>query len=83
MYVANGSDYIATTTMVTFLSGMTNNESTQCVEIQIIDDDIYEEDEVFLVSISTVMPPSSVMIGTQFINKTIWDNAGRDDVKKL
>ena len=83
MYVANGSDYIATTTMVTFLSGMTNNESTQCVEIQIIDDDIYEEDEVFLVSISTVMPPSSVMIGTQSINKTIWDNAGRDDVKKL
>ena len=83
MYVADGSDYIATTTMVTFLSGMTNNESTQCVEIQIIDDDIYEEDEVFLVSISTVMPPSSVMIGTQSINKTIWDNAGRDDVKKL
>ena len=83
MYVANGSDYIATTTMVTFLSGMTNNESTQCVEIQIIDDDIYEEDEVFLVSISTVTPSSAVMIGTQSINKTIWDNAGRNDVKKL
>ena len=83
MYVANGSDYIATTTMVTFPSGMTENGDNQCVEIQIIDDDIYEEDEVFLVSISTVMPPSSVMIGTQSINKTIWDNAGRDDVKKL
>ena len=69
--------------MVTFPSGMTENGDNQCVEIQIIDDDIYEEDEVFLVSISTVMPPSSVMIGTQSINKTIWDNAGRDDVKKL
>ena len=83
MYVANGSDYIATTTMVTFLGGVASNGDTQCVEIQIVDDDIYEEDEVFVVSISTVTPSSSVMIGTQSINKTIWDNAGRDDVKKL
>ncbi|CAI8048181.1 Sodium/calcium exchanger 1, partial [Geodia barretti] len=60
----SGSDYTLSVTSVTFLSGMTINGDTQCAEIQIVDDDIYEEDEVFLVSISTVTPSSAAMIGT-------------------
>ena len=62
---------------MTFLSGTTINGDTQCAEIQIVDDDIYEEDEVFLVSISTVMPSSAAMIGTlSSIANTIQDNQG-------
>ena len=67
-------------TTVTFESGMTENGDTQCVEIQIEDDDIYEEDEVFLVTITTVAPSSAAVIGTlSEVTKTIQDNAGRHD----
>ena len=64
--------------MVTFDSGMTNIGDTQCIENQIVDDNNFEEDEVFLVTISTVTPSSAAMIGTMSeITKTIQDNAGK------
>ena len=84
LFSADGSDYSLTSTTVIFESGMTNNGSTQCVEIQIEDDDIYEEDEVFLVTIITVAPSSAAVIGTPSeVTKTIQDNAGRCSTKSL
>ena len=62
---------------MTFLSGITFNGDIQCAEIQIEDDDIYEEDEVFLVTISTVTPSSAAIIGAlSEVTNTIQDNQG-------
>ena len=56
---------------------MTINGDTQCAEIQIVDDDIYEEDEVFLVTISTVTPSSAAIIeALSEVTNTIQDNQG-------
>ena len=83
-FSANGSDYIQLSTTVTFQSSITNNSDTQCVEIQIEDDDIYEEDEVFLVTITTVAPSSVAVIGTvSEVTKTIQDNTGMCDSDKI
>ena len=66
-------------TSVTFQSGSTANGDTLCVQIDIEDDDIYEENEVFLVGINTITPSSAAMTGaTPQATKTIQDNMGRN-----
>ena len=43
----------------------------------VIDDDIYEEDQEFNVSITAVSPPSAVVIGSvSSVTKTLRDNQG-------
>ena len=83
LITANGSDYLLLSSAVTFMSGMTSDNGTLCVAIQIVDDCLYEEDEVFLFTIETVTPSSAVMIGVSEVNKTIQDNAGRSDSENL
>ena len=81
LIAASDSDFTLAST-VTFLGGLTYNGDTQCVEIQIVDDDIYEEDEVFLVTISTVTPSSAVtIVAPSNVTKTLQDNEGKSDVK--
>ena len=80
----NGSDYILLSTTVTFESGNTNFTDSQCIKIQIVDDDIYEEDEDFLVTISTIVPSTAAVPGpVSQVTKTIQDNAGRISVEKF
>ena len=81
----NGSDYTLLSTTVTFESGNnTNFTDSQCIEIQIVDDDIYEEDEDFLVTISTIVPSTAAVPGSvSNVTKTIQDNAGRISVEKF
>ena len=63
---------------MTFESNNTINGTTKCIQINIVDDDIYEEDEVFLLNITNVMPSSAAVIGAmQQVTKTIQDNMGR------
>ena len=81
LITANGSDYLLLSSAVTFMSGSDND--SLCVMIQIVDDCLYEEDEVFLFTIETVTPSSAVMIGVSEVNKTIQDNAGRSDSENL
>ena len=72
-------DYTLVTTSLTFQSGSTGNGDTECVEIDIVEDDIYEEDEMFLIGINTIMPSSAAMAGaTPQATKTIQDNMGRN-----
>ena len=79
MFVAEGEDYVfVSSTTVTFQSGNTSNGTTQCVQIQVIDDDAYEENEVFIVRIASIMPASVARNGSLFeATYTIQDNTGR------
>ena len=75
--LGNG-DFTLVSATVTFLSNNTIDGDTKCIEINIVDDDIYEEDEVFLLNITNVMPSSTAVIGAmQQVAKTIQDNMGR------
>ena len=68
---------VNTSTRLTFTSGITSNGDSECVEISIIDDDIYEDDQQFTVSIATVSPPSIAEIGfPSSMILTIQDNNG-------
>ena len=70
---------ISASSIVTFSSNDTVNGMVQCVEIDITDDDAYEEDEQFSIRIAAAHPTSAVSIGTPSeANKTIQDNAGKN-----
>ena len=67
----------ATPTLLTFASGTVINGDERCIQINIIDDDIYEEQQQFGVSIVSVSLPSAALIGTPNpITKTIQDIEG-------
>ena len=72
-----GEDYtIASPLSLTFNSSTTNGDSV-CLRIGIIDDDIYEEEQTFVVSITDVSPPSVAVLGSSSsITQTIQDNNG-------
>lgn len=74
-----GEDYtIDTSTVVTFAAGATNTVNNMgCIMITIVDDDIYEENQDFSVTIESMLPTSLVTIGSpNSITKTIQDNNG-------
>ena len=56
-----------------FVTGSTDS-SMECVNITILDDDAFEGDQTFTVSIST--SDLSVMFGTNTMSVTITDNDG-------
>ena len=67
----------ATPTLLTFASGTVTNGDERCIQININDDDIYEELQQFSVSIVSVSLPSAAQIGSPNpITKTIQDIEG-------
>ena len=73
-----GNDFTLHSAMsiVTFLIGSANTDS-QCIDISIITDDIYEENQVFSVSIDSVSLTTAATIGTpNSVTITIQDNNG-------
>ena len=73
-----GNDFalLSASTTVTFLTGSTNGDS-QCIDISIIADDTYEENQVFSVTIDSVSLTTAAMIGApNSVTITIQDNNG-------
>ena len=73
-----GNDFTLHSVMsiVTFSTGSANTDS-QCIDISITTDDIYEENQVFSVSIGSVSLTTAAVIGTpSSITITIQDNNG-------
>ena len=81
LFAAEGEDYVLTSETVTFLSNDSVNGMVQCVQINITDDDAYEEDELFTIRIDSAEPSSAVTIGSPSeVTKTIQDNTGKIDL---
>ena len=73
-----GNDFTLHTALpiVTFSTGSANTD-LQCIDISIIADDIYEENQVFSVSIDSVSLTTAATIGTpNSVTITIQDNNG-------
>ena len=74
-----GNDFTLLSAMpiITFFSGSAANTDSKCIDISIIADDIYEENQVFSVSIDSVSLTTAAMIGTpNSVTITIQDNNG-------
>ena len=73
-----GEDFVVTSPISkTFSSISTTNGDVMCIGIGIVDDDVYEEDQQFIVNITSVSPVSAVIMGTPSITTvTIQDNQG-------
>ena len=68
---------VTTSTYVTFPSGTTSDGDSQCITIDIVDDDIYEEDQHFMVEIKSATPTTSASVGSpNSASVTIQDNNG-------
>ena len=67
----NGFDYISINSADTFTSGSTTN-ATRCVDITILDDNALEENENFILTLTTV--DSSIILGTAETAIRIMDN---------
>ena len=52
------------------------NGDTRCLTITINNDDIYEEEQDFTISISGVTPSTAVNFATNTLTKTIQDDGG-------
>ena len=60
-----------------FGSGNTSNGDSQCIEVTVTDDDIFEGDQHFTVSIDSASPSSVASIGSpNSLTVTIEDNNG-------
>ena len=58
-------------------SNNVSNSDILCVGIEIVDDDIYEGSEEFLIGIDSVVPPSVASIGaSNLLVKNVTDNDG-------
>ena len=67
-----GSDYTSVSSVQTFTSG-SNNGSTRCIDIRITDDNAFEGNESFRITLSTA--DSNVVLGTD-TDVTITDYNG-------
>ena len=62
---------------MTFPSSTTSDGDSQCITIDIVDDDTYEEDQHFMVEIKSVAPTTSATVGSlNSASVTIQDNNG-------
>ena len=66
-------DYILTTPLSLTISGLDTGE-VSCFSIEVIDDDLFEDDESFTLHLST--GDASVLIGAPYATVTITDNDG-------
>lgn len=71
-----GEDYtVDTATTIVYASG--TSDLMRCIDITILDDDIYEENQDFSVTLQTMSPASVIVFGApNSITKTIQDNNG-------
>ena len=76
--LVEGEDFVVSSPISqTFSSGSTGNGDMVCIGISIVDDDIYEAAQEFIVNITSVSPPSAVIMGTpSSTTATIRDNQG-------
>jgi hypothetical protein len=72
--VMAGEDYVSSSEVETFTSGSPNG-STRCVGISILDDDVLEGEQTFVLTLTTSDP--DVMIRNNVTTITIIDNEGR------
>ena len=72
-----GEDFIVTspTTQLTFSSGVSDGHS-ECVQINIIDDDVYEEEQQFDVCINTSVLPMPANVTSYCNTYRLEDNTG-------
>ena len=68
-----GSDYIDTSSDETFTPG-SDNGAVRCLNVRILDDNAYERNHVFLLTLITA--DSNVILGTSVTEITILDNYG-------
>ena len=62
---------------LTFGSGNTSNGDSQCIEVTVTDDDIFEGDQQFTVTVDSASPSSVASIGSpNSLTVTIQDNNG-------
>ena len=75
--LATGEDFNLTTPASVVFSVNVSNSDILCAGIGIVDDDIYEGSEQFLIDIASVSPSSVAIIGTlNLLLKNITDNEG-------
>ena len=77
-FSVEGEDFaISSSLSPSFASGSTANGDTVCITVDIFQDDIYEEEQLFSVSITSVSPSSTAVVGAvSSVNKTIEDDSG-------
>ena len=73
-----GEDFsIASSVSMEFSSGSTINGDSVCIVINILEDDIYEENQDFTVRLTAIQPLSAAVFGTpDTVTKNIQDNEG-------
>ena len=69
------SDYIAVLSTQTFMSG-SRNGATRCIDIAIVDNDVYEGNKYFIISLELTMRNPYVLLEVTAINITIIDYDG-------
>ena len=77
-FSVEGEDFeiLSSLSMVFNSSGNVANGDTLCLVLRILEDDIYEEDQLLNVSIVSVSPSSAATVGTDESVITIEDNGG-------
>ena len=69
----NGTDYDGFFATLTFPARSSNGNS-QCIDVQILDDNIFEEDEYFIISLILFPMPPGVTVQRSNVTITIEDN---------
>ena len=65
--------------MIIIIDTLTSNRTVACVTIELLEDDIVEVDEVFLVQVEQVRSSDDLLIGLspEFTEITVIDNDGK------
>ena len=69
----NGTDYVGFFATVIFPT-RSGNGNSQCIDVQILDDNIFEEDEYFVISLILFPMPPGVTVQRSNATITIEDN---------
>lgn len=75
-----GEDFIVVLDRLVTFSNESQNGDSLCIQVQIIDDDIYEEYQQFSVSVALLSPPISSDVGIGEVDKILYkiqDNASK------
>ena len=73
----DGSDYVGFSLRLTFLAGSSGG-SSQCIAVQILDDNLLEDEESFILTAVLVNPiPTGVVMGQSTATATIIDNESK------
>ncbi len=75
VFLVEGEDFDPGPYEAVFVAGQTNSSSCACVDIVLMDDDIFGSDHIFLV-VSTTATPSAVSVVSTSAFVTIKDDDG-------